>query len=227
VSRRLLLVRHGVTTWNREGRFQGHLDPPLDEEGRVEARLLAERIRETPGYHPVRVISSSLRRALETAEILADGRPVLVDRRLIEIGQGEWEGRTHRELRDTDADRYQAWRAEAGGATPPGGESIDLALERVSQAIDEALAAPGWPLCIVSHGGILRLLARHLLGLDHRSAWGLDLSNASLSVLENEAQSWSIERWNDVQHILGAEAIGAMRAEDTADRDEEGEPLAL
>jgi glucosyl-3-phosphoglycerate phosphatase len=227
VTRRLLLVRHGATAWNREGRFQGHLDPTLDDEGRTEARLLAERLRADPDCRPARIVSSPLRRALETAEILADGSAVGRDRRLMEIGQGEWEGRTHRELVEADSTRYQAWREKSGGATPPGGESIDHALRRIGQAIDDALAEPGWPLCIVSHGGILRLLARHLLGLDHARAWGLDLSNASLSVLDAGDAGWSIERWNDVQHILAAEVSGTVRPDDTRDRDEEGEPLAL
>ena len=121
-ERRLLLVRHGVTDWNREGRFQGHLDPPLSEDGRVEARG-EERLR------PARIVSSTLARARQTAEPIgaAVGIPLETDARLIEIGQGEWEGRTHADLAVSDAERYAAWRRDSGIRQPPGGESIESA----------------------------------------------------------------------------------------------------
>lgn len=64
---RLILVRHGITDWNREGRFQGHLDPPLGDDGRREARMVADRLVDDSDLRPRRVISSSLGRALETA----------------------------------------------------------------------------------------------------------------------------------------------------------------
>ena len=68
---RLLLVRHGVTTWNREGRFQGHLDPPLDPIGVEQARLLGARLA-AEEHGPLRIVTSPLTRASATAELLAD-----------------------------------------------------------------------------------------------------------------------------------------------------------
>ena len=116
---RLVLVRHGVTDWNREGRFQGHLDPPLGDEGRREASLVAERLVEDSTLRPLRVISSSLGRAMETAAPIAAraGVDVEPDARLIEIGQGRWEGRTHAELAVTtrSATRPGAARPASGG----------------------------------------------------------------------------------------------------------------
>ena len=88
----LVLVRHGITDWNHEGRFQGHLDPPLGEDGRREAALVAERLATDPALRPGRVISSTLGRGLETAGPIAAsaGVEVVGDARLIEIGQGRW-----------------------------------------------------------------------------------------------------------------------------------------
>jgi probable phosphoglycerate mutase len=230
VTHGLILVRHGVTAWNREGRFQGHLDPPLAAEGLTQARLLAERISADPEERAVRIVSSPLARATQTARIiaaaLAGGRngqePKLAfEPRLMEIGQGAWEGRTHAELAVEDAQRYVAWRRGAGGRQPPGGEPIAAASERVRAALDELIAADGWPLCIVSHGGTLRLAARHLLDLEPRRAWAMDLDNASVSLLTGSEQepTWRVKRWNDVAHLLGRSALHVDESE--------GEPLAL
>jgi probable phosphoglycerate mutase len=235
VTDRLILVRHGVTAWNLEGRFQGQLDPALAPEGEAEARLLAERIASDPQERPARIVSSPLTRAARTAEIIAaelrganggEVPAVALDPRLMEIGQGDWEGRTHAELAVDDAERYAAWRRARGLRQPPGGEPLAAALARVRKAIDELISdelsdGRAWPLCIVSHGGTLRLAARQLLGLDPGRALTVDLDNASVSVLSRTAgeATWRIECWNDAGHLLG-------RAPLHVDEDE-GEPLAL
>jgi broad specificity phosphatase PhoE len=227
VTRRLLLVRHGVTTWNREGRFQGHLDPPLDAAGEQEARLLAGRlVDEEP--EPIRIVTSPLQRASATAALLAEaferaGRPpqVVPDARLMEIGQGEWEGRTHAELVVSDAPRYAAWRSGGGTSQPPGAESIEAALERVAAALEELTAEDNVSVCLVSHGGILRLAGGHLLGLTLPRAWALDVDNASLSRLTHQdgADGWRIDAWNDTGHLLGRSALHLDEVD--------GQPLAL
>ncbi len=223
-DRRLLLVRHGVTDWNREGRFQGHLDPPLADDGLAEANLLGARLAADDDLRPVRIISSTLARALDTARAIgtATGIDVEPDARLIEIGQGEWEGRTHDELAESDADRYAAWRSYAGIRQPPGGEALELATRRVTEllaAIDADV--PAGPICLVSHGGTLRILARAVFGRDVEAPWSFDVDNASLSVCSElgDPQGWRLERWNDTMHLLGSM--------DTHVDEAEGQPLAL
>lgn len=204
MTRRLLLVRHGITAWNAEGRFQGHRDPPLSEEGRAEARLLGERLRRDPDDRPARIVASPLSRALETAQLIAGDAPLTTDAGLIEIGQGEWEGRTHAELATGDAERYRAWCAHEE-ALPPGAEPLDAARARAERAASSAIAADGpWPLCLVAHGGIIRVLAAELLGVTLARAWGLDVDNAGLCVLTELGGGWRLERWNDVLHLLAA-----------------------
>jgi broad specificity phosphatase PhoE len=221
-ERRLLLVRHGVTDWNREGRFQGHLDPPLGDDGRAEAELLAERMAADPRLRPVRIVSSTLARAMETAAAI--GRAIAVDveddPRLIEIGQGDWEGRTHADLAISDADRYAEWRRDAGIRQPPGGERIEAATERVAALLGEVEAGGGpWPVCLVSHGGTLRILARELLAATRTASWSLDVDNASLGICTAIERGWRLERWNDTLHLLGRTATHVDEAE--------GRPLAL
>jgi broad specificity phosphatase PhoE len=220
-ERRLVVVRHGVTDWNREGRFQGHLDPPLAESGRREADLVAARVAADDLLRPGRIVSSSLARAAQTADAIGRVCGVAVDRddRLMEIGQGEWEGRTHAELEVSDAERYQAWREAAGIRQPPGGESIGSAEARVRGVLEELAAADATTTCLVSHGGTLRVLAKLLLDLADDRSWALDVDNASVGAATLVDGRWRLDRWNDTRHLLGHELTHVDESE--------GRPLAL
>jgi glucosyl-3-phosphoglycerate phosphatase len=219
---RLILVRHGVTDWNREGRWQGRLDPPLSESGRHEASLVAARIAADPDLRPARVLASTLARATETATVIGQAVGVAIEPepRLVEIGAGEWEGRTHAELEATDGERYLAWRTTPGYG-PPGGEPLSEAAERARTLLEDLRASSTWPVLLVSHGGILRYLARQLLDLDPERAEALDVDNASISsAVRADAGNWRVERWNDTLHLLGRERTHV-------DEGAEGRPLAL
>lgn len=216
---RLVLVRHGITDWNREGRFQGHRDPGLSDAGHHEARLTADRLAADDVLRPARILASSLGRALQTAEPLgvATGVRVEPEPRLMEIGQGEWEGRTHAELEIEDAERYRAWRQAAGIRQPPGGEPIESATARVRSFVAELETTAGpSPICLVSHGGTLRILAHALLEL--ADLHSLEVDNASIGVA-TRANRWRLDRWNDTLHLLGRQPIHVDELE--------GRPLAL
>ena len=126
----LLLARHGETDWNREGRCQGWADPPLNEAGREQARRLRDQLRETPFDA---VYSSDLRRAHETAEIVAAPHdvPVIADPGLREIDVGSWSGLTHAELEQ----RFP-------GAERPDGETREQHLARVLATVERIARAP-------------------------------------------------------------------------------------
>ena len=215
---RLVLVRHGITDWNREGRFQGHLDPPLSDVGHREAVLAGERLAADPELRPTRIVSSSLERASQTADAIgaATDLAVELDRRLIEIGQGEWEGRTHDEIAATDAERYEVWRTSDG--LPPGGETIEHTMERL-HAVFDAVATDDGTVVVVSHGGTIRVAARLLLGLTAERSWALDVDNASISIIDRDDAFWRLVRWNDTRHLLGVAPIHVDESE--------GRPLAL
>jgi probable phosphoglycerate mutase len=149
----ILLARHGETDWNREGRFQGHADPPLNEAGRAQARELAGRLASTPFDA---VYSSDLARAHETAEILAasHGVHVVAEVGLREVDVGSWSGLTRAEI-----------SARFPGAEHHDGETREEHLARVLAAVERiAHAHPGQRVLIVSHGGSLRALRRHCTG---------------------------------------------------------------
>jgi broad specificity phosphatase PhoE len=143
----ILLARHGETDWNREGRWQGWADPPLNETGRGQARTLAEQLRETPFDA---VYASDLKRAHETAVILAEphGVPVVADPALREIDIGSWSGLTRAEIDE----RFP-------NGERPDGETREQHAERVLAAVERiARANLGRRILIVAHGGVVRAL---------------------------------------------------------------------
>jgi broad specificity phosphatase PhoE len=146
----ILLARHGETDWNREGRWQGWADPPLNETGRGQARALAAQLRSVPFDA---VYSSDLRRAHETAVIVAEphGVPVVADPGLREVDVGSWSGLTRAEIDE----RFP-------GRERPDGETRAEHLARVLQTVERiARAHPGGRILIVSHGGTMRALRAH------------------------------------------------------------------
>lgn len=153
---RLLVVRHGQSTWNAEGRWQGHSDPPLSAMGERQARAAAETVAQL-GFDAI--YSSDLVRARQTADLVAppDIAPVVVAD-LKERNVGEWEGLTGDEI---DA-RFPGMRE--AHESPPGFESDDALVGRVRPALVAiaAAASPDATVLIVSHGGVIRSLERSL-----------------------------------------------------------------
>jgi len=148
---RMLLVRHGQSEWNAEGRWQGQADPPLSDLGREQAARAADRLGAVDA-----IVSSDLDRALATAAILAQALgvgPVLVEPRLRERSAGEWSGLTREQVE-------QAWPGYlAERRRPPGWEPDDAVLARVRAALGAIEAAqPGAEVLVVTHGGVVYAL---------------------------------------------------------------------
>jgi glucosyl-3-phosphoglycerate phosphatase len=163
--RRLLLLRHGQSTWNADGRWQGQADPPLSPLGEEQARDAARRL--APGQFS-RVLASNLLRALRTAEILAQalGVPVEVDPDLREIDVGDWQGLTRDEINERAPGALADW-SEGRSESTPGGETRAHLTDRARSALLRAAAgsAPGEAVLVVSHGALIRHLDR-ALGLE-------------------------------------------------------------
>ena len=155
----LILARHGETDWNRDGRFQGHADPPLNDRGREQARCLADMLAEV---RLEAIYSSDLRRAHETALVVAtqQGLEVFVDPDLRERDVGEWSGLTLPEIEERFPDELRRFRKEGVSV----GETREALTERVVAAARRIAAAhPSGRVLVVTHGGALRSL-RHAAG---------------------------------------------------------------
>jgi 2,3-bisphosphoglycerate-dependent phosphoglycerate mutase len=164
----IVLVRHGETDWNREHRFQGHADPPLNEAGRAQARELARTLAAEPFE---RAYTSPLRRALETAEIVTAGRAIAVepDPSLLEVDVGSWSGLTVADVEARFPEAHQRWLETRSGWED--GETHDELGRRVLAGL-VALGGrhPAGHLLAVTHGGPIRCLAAALRGLPFDAA---------------------------------------------------------
>lgn len=194
---RLLLWRHGRTEWNAIGRFQGQLDPPLDEEGRRQAALAAPHLVATglPREGTV-VVSSDLSRAADTAATLTAllGVPLRVDARLREHGMGSWEGLTRDEVADRYPEQFADWMA-GRPVRGRGGEEPAAVAERAVEALADLPPAP--VAVVVTHGGTAGRLVERLLGIDadHRRVFG-PLGNCAWSELSLHGDRWRLIRHN-------------------------------
>jgi len=164
-----VVARHGRSTWNAEGRFQGHGDPPLDAVGRAQADALASALARVRAQ-PTVVVSSDLRRAAETAGAVAArcGVHVRTMRELREVDVGAWQGLTVAGVQVRFPDEYARWAADPGDATlrRGGGETVAEAGARVAAAL--RTIASRWrhhSIVVVSHGVALQAALR-LQGVD-------------------------------------------------------------
>ena len=167
--RRIILLRHGQTDYNVAGRMQGHLDSLLTPVGHEQAAEAAPVI---AALGPDRVISSDLRRAVDTADVVgaACGLPVKFDARLRETHLGDWQGHTVAEIDHDFPGAIAAWRSDPTWA-PPGGESRVAVVERSRPVVDELDAEfadspdDSTTALLVAHGGLIAGLVTGLMDL--------------------------------------------------------------
>jgi broad specificity phosphatase PhoE len=165
----LVLIRHGQTDWNIEGRWQGQADPPLNERGREQARRVAQ-YQSKFGF--AALYSSDLRRALETAQIIGAemGLTVVGESRLREVNLGQWQGMLSADIQAQYPDGFRLWHESPLAVQPPGGEDIPALMTRVLEAINDIIERhPKQRIGVVSHElPIAIVLCRSAgLGLDH------------------------------------------------------------
>lgn len=208
---RLLLARHGQSTWNAERRFQGSTDIALSALGRAQATALGQAL---AGYRVSAAYVSPYRRARETAEIALRDRPVPLSAmdELRELSLGDWEGCTVDEVRGREGDPYRAWLLAPHDCPPPNGEPLDAVYRRVQSAVERISAAHSddEDVLVVAHGGVISVYACVLLGCSFNSLWRLRVDNASLTVVKPPR----LVSLNDTAHLTGALApVPNTRAE--------------
>jgi probable phosphoglycerate mutase len=188
----ILLARHGETDWNRQGRFQGHADPPLNETGRAQAAELAA---ELEGVGLAAVYSSPLGRALETAQLVAAEHglePVAVDA-LREVDVGSWEGLTRAEVEARFPEQLARWLDYDQGWED--GESYEEMGRRVVAALLELAAAhEGERILGVTHGGPIRAAFAFAGGTSHADARQLGPTIGNVFLTEFAVEGEALRR---------------------------------
>jgi broad specificity phosphatase PhoE len=181
---RVHLVRHGTTLLNRQNRYRGRIDVPLDAGGWQDAWTAAAEL-EDAGVEAV--YASPLRRARDTARVVADAvgiERVLDMPGLVNLDYGVWEGLTSAEAAARDPEVYAGYTAYAPDAVCPGGEALDVASARTLAALYTlGLLHPGGTVAAVSHAAIVRLAITAVAGTP-RSEWRRVLANGSVTVFD-------------------------------------------
>lgn len=199
----LALIRHGETEWNRAGRVQGTTDSPLSALGQAQAKAVGAAL----GADGVDVLlSSDLGRAHDTARAIAavSGRPIVLDARLRERCYGVLEGHTWVEVEQKFPDAWLRMTARDPVFAPPDGESAQAFRDRVMAAlVDVARLHQGRRVAIVTHGGVVGVLYRHVMNIALDSRREYALLNASINRFRHVTDRWFLDVWGDVSHLEG------------------------
>jgi len=199
----IILLRHGETTWNVEGRYQGHLDSPLTPRGESQARALARRL---AGVKFGALCSSDLGRASRTAAIIAQatGHEVRLDARLRERHLGIFQGLLKSEIKQKLPDEYRLFKTAGPDHAVPGGESTRQSAQRSIACLEElARCHAGETIVVVAHGGTISALLRHTLGIPLGTPRRFERFNASWNVFTWDDGKWRLETWGDLSHLGG------------------------
>jgi phosphoserine phosphatase len=185
---RLLLVRHGETQWNRETRFQGGIDVPLNDNGRQQAEKAAQFLKDVEIDFAV---SSPMLRPKETAEIILQHHQSLnleLQDGLKEISHGLWEGKLEKEIEQEFPGELHRWRTVPAEVQMPEGENLQEVWERsvaAWQAIVETALATGLKTgLVVAHDATNKTLLCHVLGLSPKHFWNFRQGNGAVSVID-------------------------------------------
>ena len=204
---KIVLVRHGETRWNVEQRIQGQGDSPLTETGIEQARSIGKRLARE---HFDRLVASDLGRAMQTAREIANltRHEVVPDARFRERHFGAGEGLTYTEIDVRYPGAFSRVREVDPDFAIPGGESRRQFHERVVRGL-EALAHEhrGEALVVVTHGGVLATLYRHVHGIELSVPHSIPILNASYNALTHDGEAFRMLAWADIDHLPGGSAF--------------------
>lgn len=191
----LILVRHGESARNRAGALSGRGEVDLEDRGRAQCRAAGA---ELAGSDVARLITSPLRRARQTAELLDFDTEPEIDDRWIELDYGEWEGRP---LSEVSKAEWKAWRGDLDFA-PPGGESLRALGRRVRDACSDLVdAARERDVVVVTHVSPMKAAMGWALGVGDGVAWRSQVSTGSITRIAIRGTGPSLVSWNEVAHL--------------------------
>ena len=200
---KVLLVRHAQTALSKDNRYTGASDLSLNDIGVVQAESLSKRLGGF-GERIVSVYSSSLKRSMETADIIAKrlSLPVHSLSEFNELNYGLWEGLTRKEVLQRFPEQYQLWANNSALISPPDGESGEVVVKRARIALDRlVIRHVGETIVIVAHKAVNRLLICSGLGVSlERSRQAIEQDEACLNVLAFEAEGMRLMKMNDTSH---------------------------
>ena len=217
-NKRIILVRHGETDWNKQGRFQGQIDIPLNQNGKAQAKAASEFLKNVSIQ---KAYSSSLSRPKETANIILKEHPgieISLKDNLREIGHGKWEGKLESEIKSDWPVLLKEWKVSPEKVQMPEGENIKEVSERSITGWKEICKdlANNETALVVAHDAVNKTILCHLLGLEPSEIWMIKQGNGGITVIdvsEEEEKPNIISCLNITSHlggIIDLTAAGAL-----------------
>jgi len=196
----IILARHGETEWNVAEVFRGRIDIELNEAGVKQSELLAEYL---SGVKIDAIYSSSLRRALKTAEAIASYHKLEVNTAagLIDFDYGKWQGLSHQEIKDKYKELYLEWINRPEQVRMPAGESLDDVRKRAVAVVDDVIGRYKGTVVLVSHRVVNKVLICALLGLDNSHFWSIRQDTCGITDFSYEKGHYILTRHNDTSYL--------------------------
>lgn len=204
---RILVIRHGETSWNKDKIFRGRVDISLSEIGQSQADLLSRKLSGQPIQS---IYASPLKRSVETALAIQEGQsgstPIIQEDQLIDIDYGSWEKKSHIQVQQEFPDLYQQWLDAPHTIQIPEGENLSSIRRRIETLLDRLVTHHGQgdgvaTIALVSHRVTIKILLCAVLGLDNSHFWQIKQDTAALSVLDYQAGRFILAGLNDICHL--------------------------
>lgn len=200
---KLILVRHGESVANRQSIYQGQTyDTPLTALGKRQIRVLSKHLR---NCKIDTIYTSPLKRALETARIIAAGfdTPIITDKNLLEIDHGDWEGKTKEEVKRLYPKILNLWKQAPEEVVMPNGESLADVQKRIHRFLHNLKQTNrAGTFLIVAHDTVLRIMIAEVLSLPLNHIWRFHLDNAALTVFRWGSQG-KLLTLNNTEYLIG------------------------
>ena len=194
---RLVLIRHGVTMWNKEGRYCGRKDINLSPQGRAQAKKLGRRLK---SIRFDKIYSSDRKRARQTGRIVFGGADICAVRELAEIDFGALEELRHEEIMKKYADSYKKWLKDPYKNNIPEAEPMNAFKKRVTSALKRIVRLnPDKTVAVVCHGGVIGVFVNSVLKVSN--FWRYIPSSASITIVEHARGKAKLRKFNDTKHL--------------------------
>jgi len=196
----IILVRHGETEWNVKQVFRGRIDIELSETGMKQAELLAEYL---SNIKVEAIYSSPLKRALQTAEVIARYHRLNVEivPALIDFDFGRWQGLSRREVKDKYKELYTEWLENPHQIRIPDGEGLDEVRKRTLGLVESIIAKHEGTAILVSHRVVNKVLICALLGLDDSHFWNIKQDTCGITIFAYENDRFILTKHNDTSFL--------------------------
>jgi probable phosphoglycerate mutase len=199
---KFILIRHGETAWNKEERFRGRKNIPLNNSGILQAKLAAEFLSR---YKIDLIYSSPMQRALQTANEIRRGRDIEIniDEGIADMDFGQWEGMKVSEVKKKYPELFAIWLSAPHQCQIPGGENFQMVLERSLKTVDRIIGLRDVEtVLIVTHRVVTMLLLCHYLGLDLARFWDIRQDPTSINIISfKDKDRFCIDLINETCHL--------------------------